>query len=311
MKIIILFLSLLIISKSGISQNIPNGDFDDVVINTNNPFMTYPVNWMPYHWLLWYECYPNLIQGEITTESYSGDYAIKMETIGCFELDIEWIHRPGGFNTGNSGVWSPEGWSLPYNNRPDELNFYYKFHQENFDSAYVEVMLFNYDTTSGIPSSERVDTIAFNSARIFEETEEYVPFTLPINYLTDSVPSFISIVFSSGEKNNCTLATCTPGTTLWVDDVSVSGGDVGIGEIESFSKKFSLYPNPSSHTFRLVSKGNIQIERVSVFDYLGRELKYWIGFQEEYVVSELLSGTYFIRIETAEGVAVKKLMKTD
>lgn len=309
MKIIILVLSILLFSMSGMSQNIPNGDFEEVVFN-ENPWPYFP-NWRALHWSYLIECYPASPQGEVSEDSHSGNYAIVMETIGCYEVDYGWTHRPGGFNTGNSGMWAPRVWSVEYNYRPDELNFYYKFHQENFDSAYVEVLLFNYDSTAGIPFYERVDTIAYSSARIFEETDEYLPYSLPINYISDSIPSFISITFASGLKFGCTLETCTPGTTLWVDDVTLSGGNVGIGEIESFSKNFSLYPNPTSRSFNLVSKSKIQIERVSVFDYLGRELKNWTGFQEEYLVNELPSGTYFIRIESPEGIAVKKLMKTD
>jgi len=307
----IIYLVILFFPSILSAQNIPNGGFEDVIIDTEFPSQSHPINWMPFHWLVWIECFPFQSQGMLSNESNTGDFAIKMETISCQEVGNGLVHRPSGYYTGNPEMWSPEDWSLQYDNRPEYLNFSYKFHQESTDSAYVEIMLFNYDSISqGIPFIERIDTIAFSQSNIFEETDEYIEFNLPINYVSDSLPSFVSIVFSSGKKNNCTLSSCTPGTTLWVDDVSVSGGTVGLEHIETIDQEFQLYPNPSYHSFRLISKSAVQIKNVSINDYLGRELKDWLGFQEEFIVSDLPSGTYFIQIQTTKGLAVKKLIKT-
>ena len=307
----LIYIALQYFTTAMTAQNIPNGGFEEVVIDTVFPSNTRPINWMPFHWLPNVECWPFLEQqGTISHDSNTGQFAIKMETQGCEAPPNGYQHRASGFFTGNPGMFAPEGWALIYDQRPEKLNFFYKFHQESSDSAFVSVMLFNYDSlTPNIPSAQRTDTIGFGFGYIDEPTDVYTAYTLPINYFSDSVPSFINIVFGSGYK--CTLSNCTPGTTLWVDDVSVSGGTLGLTDRKREKTQFSIYPNPSTHSFRIQSKDPMNIARVTLLNYLGQELKVWNGIEEEFSIEGHPVGTYLIRIETGQGLAVEKLMKVN
>ena len=310
MKKIILLIYIAILSIPAFSQNIPNGGFEEVFIDTVFSEQSYPINWLSLDLLgANIECFPYLPQGVLSDESMTGNYSIKMETHACEEVGNGLVHRAGGYGTGNGGVWPPFDHSHSYSERPDHLNFYYKFHQEGNDSAYVDFMLFNYDFTPDIPWYERYDTIAFSVGYIFEETSEYIQYSLPVFYLSDSIPDFVSIYFGSGKKNNCTLPTCTPGTTLWVDDVSVSGGTVGINTIAHEASKYNLYPNPAVTFFNIETNENVHILNVQMFDFSGRKIKYWIGNQKVFHIENIPSGIYFVHIQTENGVVVKKMIK--
>ena len=296
---ITLFLSLVLIASALNGQTIPNGDFENVVFDDSPP--AYIPNWLPNPWFS--QCQGAEITADISEDSHSGNYAIRMITLPCNNFGLQ----RGGYITGNPGEWLPLSSSVELNERPEELHFFYKFLKQGNDSAYVEAFLFDYDTTPGIPWSERYDTIAFSSARIYEEVDEYTFFSLPINYVSDSVPDYISILFAT-EDRPCNLTTCTLGTTLWIDDVDVSGGTLSVREEEN-KIPVKLYPNPATDFFKLGTYG--VIEKVLIQDYLGRRLKTYNGDREEYFIADLPPGTYLVRITTEERSVLKRLVKTE
>jgi hypothetical protein len=71
-----------------------------------------------------------------------------------------------------------------------------------------------------------------------------------------------------------------------------------------------LYPNPATHTFSLVSQAGIEVLSVEIMDLQGRELLYEKVRDNNlsFNVSSFPQGLYFIRINTSEGVEVKKLV---
>jgi hypothetical protein len=122
--------------------------------------------------------------------------------------------------------------------------------------------------------------------------------------VSDSVPDYISILFAT-EDRPCNSNTCTLGTTLWIDDVDVSGGTLGVKEEEN-GIPVKLYPNPATDFFKLGTYG--VIKEVTIHDYLGRRLKTYNGNREEYSIADLPPGTYLVRITTEEGPVLKRLV---
>lgn len=293
------------------SQDIPNGGFE------NWDTVSYPLYQYPYNWqflVVNTPCFPVIMPAKRTQDSYEGSLAVVMESTTCFpDLGEERLNE-GFISSGNPSLWSPRDWSVEYNARPEQLNFFYKFHREGSDSAYVKILFFNYDSiTPGLSFYERIDTIGFNSDYIFEETDEYTLFELPLGYMSEEEHHFMHILFSTSktlsEHNGSTVpyVDAYPGTKLWVDDVSVSGGTVNVKGVEENGPRLTLYPNPTTGRFRIQMYDGQQIEKISMRDYLGREIKMWKGYREEFWVNELPIGTYLIRIETKEGVIVRKL----
>ena len=299
MKKITLILSILLWSFPAFTQNVLNGGFEEVFINTDNPDYSRPLDWLSLSLTPSPEGFPNVPRGVLTTESRSGNYAIKMQPIICWSSTLS-----GGFFTGNTGVDSPYAFAHAYSERPAYFNFYYMFHQEGNDSAYAELTLFDYDTSPGVPTPERMDTIGFCNSYISTETNEYTLLSLPISYFSDSIPDFMRIRFRSGRYSNQSI-----GTTLWVDDVSVSGGTVGIAYTDAEQADISLYPNPFFTQLRIGVKPSIKVETVLIFDTYGRQLKRWDRFQSSFDIADLSSGIYFVQVQTNKGSVSKKVIK--
>ncbi|MDV7188553.1 alpha-amylase family glycosyl hydrolase [Lutibacter sp. TH_r2] len=85
-------------------------------------------------------------------------------------------------------------------------------------------------------------------------------------------------------------------STLSVDDIILD---------KNFIK---LYPNPTANSFRLTKS----TELVEVFDVMGKLIKSFNGdFTENdsFNISELSKAIYFVKIYTAEGIGVKRIIK--
>jgi hypothetical protein len=98
---------------------------------------------------------------------------------------------------------------------------------------------------------------------------------------------------------------------LMIDDFKVTATTLST---DSFvSSKFAVYPNPVNNIVTISNNGAIQINTVVITDINGRTVKTlnFNGVTETQVnVSELNSGIYFMNIDTNEGIATKKIVKS-
>ncbi len=71
----------------------------------------------------------------------------------------------------------------------------------------------------------------------------------------------------------------------------------------------NLVPNPTSHTFRLITKSDLKIKSLQLFDLQGRSIQNWTdNFSEEFDLSSFSNGIYHVRIYTAQGAIHKKIV---
>ena len=70
-----------------------------------------------------------------------------------------------------------------------------------------------------------------------------------------------------------------------------------------------IYPNPVSDYFSIHSKENDKIETVKIFDAAGKLVKNITYSNDKIDVAELSSGIYFLRIKTAKGDYLGKILK--
>lgn len=98
--------------------------------------------------------------------------------------------------------------------------------------------------------------------------------------------------------------TTDDGFALYVDDIRAEIEDpVGIDELTEIA--VTVYPNPVSDILKVKSATNIQsIELISLS---GSVLK--STSNKEINVSDLMSGSYFVKIVTDEGIVVRSLVK--
>ncbi len=69
-----------------------------------------------------------------------------------------------------------------------------------------------------------------------------------------------------------------------------------------------LFPNPGSNGFRLAT-GHAKVKSVECFTSLGQSVRTWSGQQDWYLLSDVPSGLYWIRVVTTEGYLSKKWIK--
>jgi len=71
----------------------------------------------------------------------------------------------------------------------------------------------------------------------------------------------------------------------------------------------NLVPNPVSHTFILITKSDLKIKSLQLFDIQGRPIQSWTqNFTEEFDLSSFTNGIYHVRIHTEQGTIHKKIV---
>ena len=90
-----------------------------------------------------------------------------------------------------------------------------------------------------------------------------------------------------------------------IEGVTVSG--TGVADISL--EKITIYPNPVKDELQIES-GEVHIENVKIYDINGRNIaNYTLSTAKSIDVSYLPSGTYFLKMQTASGELVKKVIK--
>ncbi|MBA2746455.1 MAG: T9SS type A sorting domain-containing protein, partial [Flavisolibacter sp.] len=125
----------------------------------------------------------------------------------------------------------------------------------------------------------------------------YVAFkikTKPTLVVGDTFSNSASIYFDY----NFPIVTNTATTTIQ---------QLGTNDFE-FSDHFTLYPNPAQNVLHIKSTQNT-IESVGIYNPLGQMILISTGSSEDIDISNLVSGTYFIRIHSAYGISTAKFIK--
>ena len=76
----------------------------------------------------------------------------------------------------------------------------------------------------------------------------------------------------------------------------------------SLLQKIVLYPNPVSK-IASINAGDMIIERITLYSLTGSTIKVFEGHMKQIDLTDLSSGSYFIRIQTDTGVITKNLLK--
>ncbi len=166
------------------------------------------------------------------------------------------------------------------------------------DSVYIITFYTHYDTVH-----HRRDTVAHGSMVVGTNNMTWTAFTIPITI--DSIPTVLPdtgmIVLHSSR-----LDTASAGTTLWVDDLTLTAG---INEIDLLNGNYELYPNPA------VSSLNIQNNNffkksgfIAVYDEMGKNMATFPLNDNLSVINtkSFAEGIYFYEIKNSNMAVVKK-----
>lgn len=95
-------------------------------------------------------------------------------------------------------------------------------------------------------------------------------------------------------------------TTNGVSLFTIEG--LGIKDSET-SISVSLYPNPTNKTFSLVNESGQDIKKINLYNSNGQKVKQFTPAQNQYDVSVLYAGIYFVEIVFEKSTIIKKLIR--
>lgn len=259
---------------------LPNPSFEDwSAVTVENPD-----EWYSFNYLL-----SGMGITPVTKSSpgHTGSYAISMET---YAFDQDTI--PGFISVGEINIDSDDSpfGKIPYTARPITGSFYYKYTPSGNDNGEVQLAFYKNGNPIGAWSQPLTPTSTFELA------------TYNFN-LTES-PDSMLLIFASGQK---------PGSQLYIDDVSFSGGDVSV---QNLLKKagFKEYPNPTSNVLFISSDDAIsQTSTIEILDLNGKMIfssnfDFSNNSVFEYSTNGLNSGIYYYRVINGKSVITRKFV---
>ena len=82
-----------------------------------------------------------------------------------------------------------------------------------------------------------------------------------------------------------------------------------LGSEEYIETSISIYPNPAQDLLRIDNTSNTEITSIKMYDLLGRLVLEENNNFNQIDVSQLNSGVLFVKIETEQGIIIKKIIK--
>ena len=124
--------------------------------------------------------------------------------------------------------------------------------------------------------------------------DEYVTQTIDLAEFASQEKVIIKFVFTSAYGNN-----------IWIDNVNIFNGPVGIEENEDNS--LSIFPNPAKEVLNITS--DKAISQIDVYDVNGKMVKSFTSVGSTLNIKDLATGVYMLNVTTEDGVIVKKIVK--
>jgi hypothetical protein len=90
--------------------------------------------------------------------------------------------------------------------------------------------------------------------------------------------------------------------------VYTSAATLGVDE-NSAKEQFSVYPNPANNILNIRAATDSEIQKVSIFDIAGKQLKQQVGNVTSIAVDDLNSGFYLLEITIDGKTTIKKFVK--
>ncbi|MFD2726726.1 BspA family leucine-rich repeat surface protein [Hyunsoonleella rubra] len=119
-----------------------------------------------------------------------------------------------------------------------------------------------------------------------------------------------NVVFHGGNSLYCNSATQRLNMINSDGWTITDGGQTICGSLSTneFDEDIvALYPNPARNSFSINSNENIK--QIAIHDLSGKEVLRYDRIKRDYRIENLVSGIYFVKIQTEKGEVTKKLIK--
>lgn len=151
---------------------------------------------------------------ERTTDSYNGNYALKIETkLWGNELSIPGIAASGYFDP-NLPIGENLVIGKPFSKRPSAFQGYYKYSPADNDTLVIFIALTKYN-----PEQNMRDTLGRGEFVSNEAQNSYKNFNVPIVYYSEVVPDSIHIILLASVSGKDFKG--HPGSVLFVDKLGL------------------------------------------------------------------------------------------
>ncbi len=230
----------------------PNGDFEDWTDYSSEE----PEDWLTSNLL-------SFTIGETpvtkSTDSYEGDYAIRLESSLTF-----WDDTLAAITNGTFGDEGPEG-GMQVDSVPDKLSGYYKYEPVGPDTAVAGLTLYYFNPNTG--HSEMLDEYMI----MLPQANDYTYFEIPVDYFTLPEPDTVNIAFAAnnlGDEN----AYNGLGSVLYIDALEMTYKEhITSVNPSTVSSGHHIYPNPATEKVFIDLHSLITQEvNVSIIDSYGR-----------------------------------------
>ncbi len=175
----------------------------------------------------------------------------------------------------------------PFTGTPTAMSGVYKFIEQSAvpNFGVCEILLKRYNV-----NTQTHDTIAYKKEFMtFNYSQNWQPFTIPINYVASAPPDSAVIVFRAA-------ATPHLPTTFWVDELSFEYGTIGIKNKEN---NINIFPNPVKDVLRIEHIANEKFS-FSIIE-LGGKVILEGNCANTIDASALKKGNYILRLEDEMG----------
>lgn len=187
-----------------------------------------------------------------------------------------------------------------------KTKFGFQISPQNASGALKGTMIVTNSTHTQLTNSGKYITHKFGGTNFMSGTASWsFDWTAPV--AGSGTVTFYGSFNSTNSNSN------TSGDLITLSTLSVSeDATVGIEDVENRSD-ISVYPNPFNDELSVKSVAATEntVISVSIMDIYGKEIKKFDALQcnEPLDLQELATGYYMVRIESAEGITVKRVAK--
>jgi hypothetical protein len=172
--------------------------------------------------------------------------------------------------------------SIPYNASPTLLSCKYKHLPVNSDQGMIQIQFFEAGNPIGNVMMPFVTNLSWTN--------------LSVPVIISGTPDSMLFIAFSGQK---------PGTILKLDELSLSGGNVGLDEFKAMN--LSIYPNPASDKVMAKLDGTFGYELINVYGTVVASESN-LNNAIEIDLTQFTAGSYLIRLTNAGSTETHSLV---
>ncbi|WP_248722287.1 T9SS type A sorting domain-containing protein [Seonamhaeicola sp. ML3] len=122
--------------------------------------------------------------------------------------------------------------------------------------------------------------------------------------------NFPALVAGTWDGADIVQSKFTGDGTVYFDNIYFSSSNT-LSQEENQLSRFRAYPNPTNKNWAINAGNNTRIERIEIFDILGKSIKILSPNSDEVLIdsTNLKSGLYLAKIKTRSGISNLKLVK--